>query len=208
MHSVLRGGLLWVFHLGVFGPLLMGIADSSFLVLPFGNDLLVVVLTVRDHAHLPFYVAMAAVGSTLGVMLLDFVCRKGGEEGLKKMMKPKRLEYFKKHIANNAAIAIATACIAPPPFPFTLVIGSASAFEYSRHKLLVIVLSARSVRFTIVGVLAIEFGRRILKILRAPATTWVVLGLIVVCVIGSAIQVAQWLRHTRKPVPVESQSLR
>jgi len=183
----------------------MGIADSSFLVLPFGNDLLVVVLTVRNHAHLPFFIVMAAVGSTLGVVLLDLVCRKGGEEGLKKMMRPKRLEYFKKHIANNAAIAIATACIAPPPFPFTLVIGSASAFEYPRAKLLGIVLLARAVRFTIVGLLAIEFGRRILQIAKAPATMWVALGFIIVCVVLSAIQVTKWVRRSRSraPAPVE-----
>ena len=66
----------------------LGIADSSFLFLPFGNDLLVVILTARDHAHLPLYVLTASIGSTLGVLLLDAVCRKGGEEGLKKMMKP------------------------------------------------------------------------------------------------------------------------
>ena len=32
----------FVVQLGYFGPFVMGIMDSSFLVLPFGNDLLVV----------------------------------------------------------------------------------------------------------------------------------------------------------------------
>jgi membrane protein YqaA with SNARE-associated domain len=198
VNGFLRQLLAWLFHLGVIGPLLLGIADSSFLFLPFGNDLLIVILTVRDHSHLPYYVATAAIGSTLGVLLLDVVCRKGGEEGLKKMMKPRRLEYFKRRMADQAGVAIGLACVAPPPFPFTLVIASASAFAYPRRRLLGLVFVARAVRFTIVGLLAIEFGGQILRIARAPATTWIMVGFIALCVVGSAIQVLQWVRRGRR----------
>jgi membrane protein YqaA with SNARE-associated domain len=194
--SALRHLLAWLVSLGLFGPLIFGVADSSFLFLPFGNDLLVVILTVRDHAHLPFYVVTAAIGSTLGVLLLDVVCRKGGEEGLKRMMKPRRLEYFKRRMGNQAAIAIGLACLAPPPFPFTLVIASASAFAYPRLRLLSLVFVARAIRFVIVGWLAIRFGRDILRIARAPETTWIMVGFIVLCIIGSAFQILQWVRRS------------
>lgn len=146
---------------------------------------------------MPFYVLTASVGSTLGVLLLDLVARKGGEEGLKKMMKPKRFDYFKRKMSSRAAIAVAIACLAPPPFPFTVVIASASAFEYPRLRLLSVVLAARAIRFTIVGFLAIKFGQGILKIIKAPTTEWVMLGFIVLCAVGSAIQVAQWVRRSR-----------
>src|SRR5580704_7165834 len=173
VHGVIRHLLAWLLKLGVFGPLILGVADSSFLFLPFGNDLLVVILVARNHAQLPFYVLTAAVGSTLGVLLLDTVCRKGGEEGLKKMMKPRRLEYFKRRMTKQAGIAIGLACLAPPPFPFTLVIASASAFAYPRQRLVGLVLLARAVRFTIIGLLAIRFGPDVLRIARAPETTWI-----------------------------------
>lgn len=198
MSSLLRYILGWLLRLGVFGPLLLGIADSSFLFLPFGNDLLVVILTVGDRGHLPLYIATAALGSTLGVVLLDLVCRKGGEEGLKKMLNTRRLEYFKRRMSNQAGVAIAVACLAPPPFPFTLVIASASAFAYPRQRLLSLVFVARAVRFTIVGLLAIHFGRQILRIARAPMTTWIMAGFIVLCVVGSALQVWQWVRRSRR----------
>jgi membrane protein YqaA with SNARE-associated domain len=194
--SALRHLLAWLVSLGLFGPLIFGVADSSFLFLPFGNDLLVVILTVRDHAHLPFYVVTAAIGSTLGVLLLDVVCRKGGEEGLKRMMKPRRLEYFKRRMGNQAAIAIGLACLAPPPFPFTLVIATASAFAYPRPRLLGLVFVARAIRFVIVGWLAIRFGRDILSIAREPETTWIMVGFIVLCIIGSAFQILQWVRRS------------
>jgi len=190
--------LAWLLQLGIFGPLLLGIADSSFLFLPFGNDLLIVILTARHHGQLPFYVLTAAVGSTLGVLLLDAVCRKGGEEGLKKMMKPRRLDYFKRRMSNQAALAVVLACLAPPPFPFTLVIASASAFAYPRQRLLGLVFVARSVRFTIVGLLAIRFGRDILRIANAPQTTWIMVGFIALCAVGSAFQVLQWVRRSRR----------
>jgi membrane protein YqaA with SNARE-associated domain len=196
--SVLRHLVAWLVGLGLFGPLIFGIADSSFLFLPFGNDLLVVILTVRDHAHLPFYVVTAAVGSTLGVLLLDAVCRKGGEEGLKRMMKPRRLEYFKRRMSKQAAIAIGLACLAPPPFPFTVVIASASAFAYPRPRLLGLVFITRAIRFSIVGWLAIRFGRDILRIARAPETTWIMVGFIALCMIGSAFQVYEWVRRSRR----------
>ena len=155
------------------------------------------ILVARDHARLPLYVVSAAIGSTLGVWLLDSVCRKGGEEGLKRMMKRGRLEYFKRRMKNQAAIAIGLACLAPPPFPFTLVIASASALAYPRPRLLGLVFITRAIRFSIVGWLAIRFGRDILRIARAPETTWIMLGFIVLCSIGSAFQVAQWFRRSR-----------
>jgi membrane protein YqaA with SNARE-associated domain len=198
MSSLLRHLLAWLLSLGLFGPLIFGIADSSFLFLPFGNDLLVVILTARDHARLPLYVLSAAIGSTLGVLLLDVVCRKGGEEGLTRMMKPRRLEYFKRRMSNQAAIAIGLACLAPPPFPFTIVIASASAFAYPRPRLLGLVFVARAIRFTIIGLLAIRFGRDILRIARAPETTGIMVGFIVLCLIGSAFQVTQWARRSRR----------
>jgi membrane protein YqaA with SNARE-associated domain len=205
--GVVRHVLVWLLGLGLFGPLILGVADSSFLFLPFGNDLLLVVLTARDHTHLPLYIAMAAAGSTLGVALLDAVCRKGGEEGLKKMMKPRRLEYFKRRMSQRAGIAIVTACLAPPPFPFTLVIASASAFDYPRRRLLSLVFLARAVRFTIVGLLAIHFGRDILRIARAPLTQWIMLGFIALCAAGSAVQVMQWVKRGRTGKAVQEQPM-
>ena len=197
MHGFVRHLVAWLIHLGAFGPLVFGIADSSFLFFPFGNDLLVVILTIRNHGHLPLYVIAAAAGSTLGVLLLDAACRNAGEEGLRKMMTQRRFEYFEKRIANQAGVAIGVACLAPPPFPFTLVIASASAFDYPRRRLLGLVLAARSIRFSVVGLLAIRFGRQILRIARAPEMTWIMTGFIILCVAGSAVQATQWVRRSR-----------
>lgn len=183
-----------LFHLGGFGLVVLGTLDSSFLFMPIGNDLLLVALTAQHKDHLPFYVVMGSLGSSLGVLLLDLVARKGGEEGLSKLMDRKKLERLKKKMKNRALLAVEVACLAPPPFPFTPVVAAASAFGYARPKLLMGVFFGRAVRFTLIGLLAARFGTRIIKIAKTPAFTWVMVGFIVVCVIGSVLSIRRWVK--------------
>jgi len=184
-------------HLGAAGPFLLGVADSSFLFLPFGNDLLVAVLVARQHAHAWEYVPMAAAGSVLGIFLLDLLCRTGGEAGLEKLTGRKRFEELERKMQKGAGYAVAVACLAPPPFPFTPVIAAASAFQYPRRKLLSIAFVARIVRFFVVAELAIAFGRQILSVERSPAFFWTMIGFVALCVIGSVISIVGWIRHGR-----------
>ncbi len=185
-------------HLGPAGSFLLGVADSSFLLLPFGNDLLLLVLIARNHSLAWQYVPAAATGSVAGIFLLDMVCRNAGEAGLLKMINQKRFDFLKKKISERAAYAVAVACLAPPPFPFTVVIAATSAFQYSRRKLLLIALVSRLLRFSIVAVLAILFGRHILVIVKSRPFFWAMIGFIAVCVIGSIRSVIIWLRWRRK----------
>jgi len=196
VHAALRHFAIWLLHLGAFGPLILGVLDSSFLFLPFGNDLLVIGLVARDHRHSVLYVLSAAIGSTMGVYLLDVVSRKGGEEGLKKLMSPSRFERLKKSVEKGAGGAIAIAAIAPPPFPFTLVVAAASAFQYPRKKLLSTVFAARLVRFSILAALAVRFGPGILRIANSSGFTWLMFALLLIGVVGTFVQL---LRRARTP---------
>ena len=127
MHQSIRDLLVFFVRLGPFGLLLLAVADDSFLFLPIGSDLLTVVLVARNHQKFLLYVLAAAVGSTIGVLLLDLVCRKGGEEGLKRLVKPRLLGYLKQRMEQHAAAVLIVACLAPPPFPFGAAIAAASA---------------------------------------------------------------------------------
>ena len=183
---------------GVFGLLLLTIADDSFLFLPIGGDLLMVILTARNHADFPVYVLAAAAGSTIGVFFLDLVCRKGGEHGLSRMVKPRLHNYLKRQMKRHAAAALIVACIAPPPFPFGAAIAVASALQYPRPRLLTMVFFARIVRFSLVGWSAIYFGRHILRIANSPEFLWFMGGFIALCVVGSLISIIRWVRIGRE----------
>ena len=185
--------------LGGPGLLVLGILDSSFLFAPLGNDLLVVAMSAHYHSILRalYYAAMSTVGSVLGCLLVDVVFRKAGEKGLERHLRRDRIDYLKKKIEKNAAWALIIACIAPPPFPFTPFIMAASALQYSRRRMLAIVGAARMVRFTVLALLALAFGRRILRWAQNDVVQGILIGLTVLCIVGSVVSVIGWIKRSR-----------
>ena len=203
-NSVLGPLRIFLRH-GAAGLLALGIADSSFLILPFGNDLLLLTLVAHDKSSAWKYVPIATAGSVIGIFLLDLLTRKGGEAGLEKMMSRKRFEYWKNKMNERAASTIMLGCLAPPPFPFRAVILAASAFQYPRHKLLSVACVSRFARFSIVAALAIVFGRQVIAVAKSPAAFWVMMGFIVLCAIATAYSVACWIRQRRRTAMTAAQ---
>jgi membrane protein YqaA with SNARE-associated domain len=183
-------------HLGGPGLIILGVLDSSFLFAPFGNDLLVIALSARRHASMPYYAFMATAGSCLGCALTGEVGRKGGEKGLDAHVPRKRLEFLKQRIKQRGGWPLAFASLMPPPFPFTPFVLVASALKYPRKKLLTVIGASRLVRFLIEGTLAIIVGRHILRIARSPAVEDAVWALIVISVVGSVISVYGWIKKS------------
>lgn len=198
MHAFVVHLYLLLAHLGPWGLLILGILDSSFLFMPLGNDLLVIGLTSQHPKKLWLYAPMAALGSVLGCVLLDLIVRKQGEAGLEKLAGRKRMDYLKKKIGERAAVSLALASLAPPPFPFTPIVAAASAFEYPRRKMFGVIAVTRVVRFMLVGLLAVFFGRHIIAIAKSPAFEGVVLGIVALFIIGSVLSVAKWLKRAKK----------
>jgi membrane protein YqaA with SNARE-associated domain len=181
----------------------MGVMDSSFLFLPFGNDLLVILFVARNHDAWPLYVVSAACGSTLGVFFLDILARKGGEAGIKKIAGEKRFESLKRRFEKYGAWGLVLACLSPPPFPFTMVVAVTSALGYPRAKLLGAVAVSRAVRFSILSILALFYGRRILRIMNTPAFKWTIIVFTCLCIVGSVFSVMKWVksRHSFQKAP-------
>jgi membrane protein YqaA with SNARE-associated domain len=198
VHAFVVHLYLLLAHLGPWGLLILGILDSSFLFMPLGNDLLVIGLTSQHPKKLWLYAPMAALGSVLGCVLLDLIVRKQGEAGLEKLAGRKRMDYLKKKIGERAAVSLALASLAPPPFPFTPIVAAASAFEYPRRKMFGVIAVTRVVRFMLVGLLAVFFGRHIIAIAKSPAFEGVVLGIVALFIIGSVLSVAKWLKRAKK----------
>ena len=197
VHHLLRSLL----HLGYFGPFVLGIFDSSFLFLPFGNDLLVVALTARHHDNYLIYVVSAAAGSTLGVFFLDLVARRLGEDGITKVAGKRRFEYLKRKIGQHGAKTLVIGCLAPPPFPFTMLVAVNSALGFPRPKLLGIVAVSRAARFVILGALALKFGRAIIHMVNSNGFKDFMYGFTAVCLAGSIYSITGWLRKGRSRSP-------
>lgn len=206
MKHVSRSLLLLFWHFGGIGLLVLGILDSSFLFAPLGNDLLVVAMSAHygSVARMLYYAGMSTIGSVIGCLLVDVILRKAGEKGLERHLPKKRLDYVRKKVEHNAVWALIVASIAPPPFPFTPFIMAAAALQYPRRRMLIVTGVARMVRFTVLGFLALEFGRRILKWAQNGTVQAVLVGLVVICTVGSVISVIGWIRRSRKAGPSPS----
>lgn len=188
-------------RLGGLGLFFMGILDSSFLFLPFGNDLLLIALVSAGRGSFIwiYYVIMSSLGSVVGVILLDLVMRKMGEEGLEKFVKPDKIKRLKSKMEKRAGWAVFIATLLPPPFPFTAVVLTASALQCSRKKIILAVFFGRMVRFTIEALLAIYFGRRILAYMNSDVVEYVVYAFILIAVVGSIFSIRKWVSSRRKP---------
>lgn len=184
-------------HLGGAGLLILGVLDSSFLFLPLGNDLLIMGLVANRPTNLPLYVTLASLGSVIGCSLIDVLARKGGEEGLTRFVPRRRLEYVKQKVRKNAGWALALAAVLPPPFPFTPFVAAVAAANFPRRRFYIIVFTARYLRFSAVGILALAFGKRLLQWAAIPAVHIAILTILGVCVIGSVVSVWTWVQRAR-----------
>lgn len=182
----------------------MGVFDSSFLFLPFGNDLLVIALTARHHEGYLLYVLSAVCGSTLGIFFLDLIARKLGEGGVTKVVGKRRFEYLKGKIDQYGGKALVLGSLAPPPFPFTMAVAVNSALGYPRRRLLLLVASARAARFLILGGLAIKFGRTIIHMINSAAFKNFMYFFTAICLVGSVYSVVNWVRKSRSRRPQAS----
>ena len=182
-------------RLGAMGLFLLGILDSSFLFLPFGNDLLLIALVSsnRDSAIWILYVVASSLGSVLGVLIVDLIMRKTGEEGLEKFVKREKVERLKRKMDKHAGWAVFWATLIPPPFPFTAVVMTASALQSPRKKIVLAVFFGRLTRFTIEALLALYFGRQILKFIDSDVMEYFVYGFLAVAVVGSVFSIRKWL---------------
>ena len=187
--------------MGGFGLVGFGILDSSFLFLPLGNDLLLVLLTARKPNFFWYYALMATLGSLIGCTLTDAVSRKIGEAGIEKMVDPARVKKLQSKIEKHAWWALGLAAMLPPPFPFTVFLIAASGMQMSRWKVLAAVGVGRLVRFFAIGTLAASYGRQILRMARRPEVEYVIIGLAVISIIGSVLSVIKWVRSSRPNRP-------
>ena len=182
-----------LFRAGGLGLLTLGAFDSSPLVVPLGNDILVLALCARYHDRVLYYAVMATLGSLIGCFVTDWISRKGGAH-LKKIAPRAHLSKIQNMVKKQAGWTLVTASLMPPPFPFTAIVAAAAAFKYPRNKLLSFVAAGRFARFLIEGALAIHYGRWIIRQARSPVLEDVMIGLIVISIAASLISIYQWTR--------------
>ena len=202
MRPIIRIIARALFRAGGLGLLTLGALDSSPLVVPIGNDLLMLALSARHHERILYYAAMATAGSLIGCLVTDWISRKG-QRRLKKLVPNKTLGSIQGQVKKHAGWTLVAASLLPPPFPFTAIVAAAAALRYPRKKLFSFVGVARFLRFVIEGALAIHYGRWIVRQAQSPLLEYGMLALIAISIVASAFSIYHWTARANgtRPAP-------
>lgn len=167
------GAFHWLVHLGPLGVFGVSVVDASIipLAIPGSTDLLLLWLIARG-ANPWLYVACAVSGSLLGGFTTWRLGKKGGQEAIKRYV-PQRLQkrvrgWSEKH----AILAVMLPAILPPPIPLWPFLLAAGALGASWKRFLVAFGAGRTLRYGIVGWLAIHYGRHVIRLWSNTLDRW------------------------------------
>jgi membrane protein DedA with SNARE-associated domain len=181
--------------LGGPGVLLVAVADSSFLSIPEGNDVLIVVLsTGGSWGNMAYYVSMTVIGSVIGCFLLYSVGRKGGSPLLRRRFSEKKIERAENLFKKFGILTIIVPSIIPPPMPFKIFVLSAGVFRVRLPVFLTAVVIGRSVRYCMWGILAVLYGNSVKMFMQQNLKE---IGIILVCLFVLAIASAIFFQTRR-----------
>lgn len=154
-------------ELGVLGLLGLAFIDSAGIPTGGGPDWVIVVLLSENRTLVDFFmtVPLAVMGSTIGCLAPYYLGRRGGDVVLKRFDERRR-ERVRDKINRYGFWAMTFSVVAPPPYPMKLFIVSAGVFGMPVGKFAAAVFLGRSLRYSIVGYLAVCYGERASHLLR------------------------------------------
>ena len=174
--------------LGGPGLFLVAFLDSSFLSLPEINDVLVVLMVTRNEELMPYYAAMATLGSITGCLVLYVLGRKGGEAILQKRFSGPRVEKAMGLFRRFGVLAIIVPALLPPPAPFKVFVLLSGVPRVPWPRFCGAVAVGRGVRYFGEGLLAVRYGDEAVELLRANGPLMsLVLAVVVLLGVGTYI---------------------
>ncbi len=172
------------------GPalLLVALADSSFLSIPEGNDILIIALSTGQPWDLmSYYVIMTITGSVLGCTLLYSVGRRGGNF-VKRRLSEERRNEMRRLYDRWGIWTLLVPAVLPPPTPFKIFVLSAGLFRIPLGRFIVLISLGRSIRYFMWGILAVLYGEAAKQVLQEEMkTVGIVLFLSLVAVLTGVV---------------------
>ncbi len=155
----------WLHRLGAVGLFLVGIIDNSFIPIPGGVDIFMILLISGHRSAWIYYAAVATASSVLGGWLTYRLARKGGEETLEKKVGKQRAEKVYKKFEKHGFSSIVIGAILPPPFPIVPVLMAPGILEYPTRKFIAALTLGRGLRYAALAYLAHVYGNTIIGFL-------------------------------------------
>jgi membrane protein YqaA with SNARE-associated domain len=176
----------WATEYGGIGLFVVAALDSSFLSFPQVNDLLIIYLSTKTPALMPYYAGMTTAGSILGCFILYAFARRGGEVFLRKRFSGERVERGLALYQRHGLLAVVVPSLLPPPTPFKLFVLLAGAAGVSPWKFGLAIAIGRGIRYFGQGYLAVLYGEAAVELVRENGAA-VGIGLAVAAVVIGAV---------------------
>lgn len=194
----MKSFIAWLqgFALAIGGPGLFGVAflDSSFVSLPQINDVLVVLMVTQNKSWMPYYAAMATLGSVAGCYVIYYLANKGGDAFLRKRLRAGHTERALALYQRHGLLALMVPALLPPPAPFKLFVLMAGVAKVRPLQFVAAIVTARGIRYVALGFLAIWYGDAALELMRTHGRQ---VGLVLAGLIVVAALAWWWLRRRR-----------
>ena len=159
--------------MGGGGLFLIAFLDSSVLTFPFVTDGLLIELSRERPLRMPYYAAMASLGSLVGCIWLYILAKKGGEAYFHRRH-ARIADKVKKWVDRNAFLSVFVPGILPPPFPFKVFVLAEGVFQVPLRTFVLASLFGRGVRYFAEGILAVRYGDATLLFMRAHGAAFAV----------------------------------
>ena len=185
----LRDNLL---ALGLPGLFLIALLDSAGVPLPGGVDIVLMLLAWQQPSRFLLIALVAAVGSTLGCLVLYRVGLTGGDVAMRRLDPAKR-EWVTAKVRENDVLAMLVAVLAPPPLPTKIFMLVAGFVRMPRPRFVMAVFGGRLIRYGGEAYLAVRLGDQALATLQSHYPT--IGGVLAVGV--AAYLGIRWLRKRR-----------
>ena len=183
---------LWLQRLvavmGGGGLFVVTFLDSSILSFPFIADAFVIELSSEHPARMPYYAAMAALGSLAGCIWLYLLAKKGGEAWFHRRA-GRGSRRAKRWVQRRAFLSVFIPAILPPPFPFKIFVLAEGVFQVRLRTFVIALLVGRGLRYIAEGIFGVKYGQRTLLFLVSHRLAFIVatVGVLAVLYVASRL---------------------
>jgi membrane protein YqaA with SNARE-associated domain len=172
-HGERAGAFHWLVHLGAPGIFAVSLVDASIipLAIPGSTDWLLLWL-IAHGANPWLYIACAIGGSLIGGLTTWRIGKKGGEAAFRRYVPPSLHGSVHGWSEKHSILAVTIPAILPPPIPLWPFLLAAGALGATRKRFLLAFGAGRAVRYSIVGWLAVRYGRHMVRVWAKSLNQW------------------------------------
>ncbi len=168
-------------------------------------DPLLAYYAYTNRAQIVPCILMGALGSMLGSLVPYLIGYKGGEAFVARRVGKQRFDIFHARVERYGMWALIIPSMLPPPTPFKLFVFCAGVAEMSWIRFCLSVFAGRLARFTLLTVLTIIYGPRIVELFQTVILRhWpIALAMVAAATLLIVIAMVVRRRRARSRQPVE-----